>query len=111
MNEEKMKQYRWDNKKEILAHDILYTCTTTCDYSMDRIIVLEKDNKLIFLEGGHCSCYDFDETKWEATEFDRYDSESIIKFLQVDDDFDSGYLRKRTLEFLKYYSSMFRKEV
>ncbi len=97
-----MKQYKWDNKEPIMAHEILFTYTSSLDYDMDRLIMLKRDGKLIFLEGSHCSCFDFDECTWEATEFDYYDNENIKKFLMQ---YDYYHLREKALEFFKDYNN------
>lgn len=99
--DEKMKQYKWDNKEPIMAHEILFTYTSSMDYDMDRLIMLERNNRIIILEGSHCSCYDFDDCTWEATEFDYYDNENIEKFLAQDDDYYG--IRVKALEFFKEY--------
>ena len=82
-----MKQYRWKNDKEIKAHEILYAVTSQDDYEMYRLILLEIDYfNYVVLEGSHCSCYNFDECTWDATEFDGLDSLSELKkFLSLDD--------------------------
>lgn len=67
---------------------------------MNRLVMLERNNKIIILEGSHCSCYDFDECNWEATEFDYYDNENIEKFLTQ---YDCYGIRTKALEFFKEY--------
>lgn len=62
------------NNLDIKPHNILFTYTTPNDYEMERIIILENMNGLddegyIVLEGGHCSCYDFDEVEWFGTSY------------------------------------------
>ena len=48
--------------------NILFASTSDPDYEMDRIILLDNGcEEYIVVEGGHCSCYDFDETEWYAT--------------------------------------------
>ncbi|MCM3701867.1 hypothetical protein [Paenibacillus macerans] len=55
---------------EIKPHNIIVACTSEPDYEMQRQILLEiKYDKYVVLEGWHCSCYDFDETEWEAIEY------------------------------------------
>lgn len=60
------------NNLNIKPHNIVFSYTTPEDYYMDRIIMLEDIENLecgtyLLLEGGHCSCYDFDDTEWCAT--------------------------------------------
>lgn len=60
------------NQIDIKPHNIVFTGTSGRDYEMQRIILLEDIDGLdhdeyLLLEGGHCSCYGFDETSWQAT--------------------------------------------
>lgn len=97
-----MKEYVWENKKPILAHNIIYAVTSEQDYEMSRLIILEENYKYIVLEGSHCSCYDFDETTWDATEFE--DLKEMKKYLNA----ENWGLRRKAYEFMNYYSSEFR---
>ncbi|NRD80330.1 hypothetical protein HPT25_23695 [Bacillus sp. BRMEA1] len=55
---------------EIKPHHIVVACTSKPDYEMNRQILLENDHgTFVVLEGYHCSCYDFDDTEWEAIEY------------------------------------------
>lgn len=97
-----MKQYRWKNKESIMAHNILYACTSEEDFRMGRLIILEDTPQYGYytvLEGEHCSCYDFDETEWEATEFDS--KEELLKFLSLEDYYHG--LRETALKFMESY--------
>lgn len=56
----------------IKPHQILVASTSEPDYEMYRQILLVDVDGLeygeyLLLEGGHCSCYDFDETDWHGT--------------------------------------------
>lgn len=68
------------NSLSIKPHNIIFAYTTTRDYEMQRYILLEdleitfddgtamdRYDEFLLLEGGHCSCYDFDETSWDGT--------------------------------------------
>ena len=109
---------KYDIKKgNIKLHNILYSITSEIDYSMDRLILLKdmpntingfvkdengncrKIEEYVLVEGGHCSCYDFDETQWDAVV---YEKEELIKLL---DDKNTRYddLRQKLKSFLKYY--------
>lgn len=64
-----MKKLDWKTL-DIKPHHILVAFTTEPDYEMSRYILLRIDyGTYIVLEGHHCSCYDFDETEWEAIEY------------------------------------------
>lgn len=60
---------------------ILLAVTSRPDYEMDRIYVIEgfPDWKhYAIVNGGHCSCYDFGQTSWDAT---IYTPEEISKVM------------------------------
>lgn len=65
------------NNMDIKPHNIVAARTSTIDYEMDRQILLEDVDGLdysqgehfLLLDGSHCSCYDFDETDWNATAY------------------------------------------
>ena len=97
-----MKEYSWENKKPIMASNIIYAVTSELDYEMNRLIILEENYKYIILEGSHCSCYDFDEVIWNATEFK--DLKEMKKYLNA----ENWGLRRKAFEFMNYYSSEFR---
>lgn len=68
----------------IKPHNIVYAATTKPDYEMNRLILLEDMPETVYgeyvlVEGYHCSCYDFDDTKWEATV---YTKEELGKLLE-----------------------------
>lgn len=64
-----MKKIDWKTLG-IKPHHIVVAYTTEPDYEMSRYILLEIEyDKYIVLEGHHCSCYDFDDTEWEAIEY------------------------------------------
>lgn len=73
---------KYDLKKEdIKLHNIIIANTSEPDYEMSRWLLLEglpnlKYNEYVIVEGGHCSCYDFDETIWDAM---KYSEEELVK--------------------------------
>ena len=76
---------KYDLKKgKVKFHNVVITITTTPDYEMSRWVLLEdledlKWNEYVIVEGYHCSCYGFDETKWEATKYDKEELAKIAK--------------------------------
>jgi len=49
---------------------IVIAATSDIDYSMDRILLVgdhPEYGEWTLVDGGHCSCYGFDETDWDAT--------------------------------------------
>lgn len=71
-----MKKIDW-KELDIKPHHISVAITSYPGYEMSRRILLETAyGEHIILEGWHCSCYDFDETEWEAIQ---YDSEELKK--------------------------------
>ena len=78
-----MEAYKLD-KDKIKIHNIVYAITSEPDYNMSRMFLLEdlEDlgyNEYVIVEGYHCSCYDFDDTHWEAT---KYTGEELIKLAE-----------------------------
>lgn len=72
-------------KEGIKPHQILVAITSEPDYEMDRKILLTdvegiEFGEYLLLEGGHCSCYDFDETDWVGTV---YTKEELIKLAEA----------------------------
>lgn len=69
------------NCKSVQFYNIIIVFTTRPSYEMERWLLLEdmedlKYGEYVVVEGYHCSCYDFDETKWEAI---KYNKEELIK--------------------------------
>lgn len=91
---------KYDLKKEnIKFHNIAIAVTTEPDYEMERWILLEnlndlKYNKYVVVEGSHCSCYDFDETNWEAIGYTR---DELIKI--AEDRVSTGHWYKEEKKF------------
>jgi hypothetical protein len=71
---------------ELQPFNVMVAETSQPDYEMSRNILLERLKGLeygeyVLLEGGHCSCYDFDETQWDATVYTR---EELIKLADAE---------------------------
>lgn len=72
-------------KVGLKPHQILVTITSEPDYEMNKRMLLtdieglEYDEEYLILEGGHCSCYDFDETDWDGTIYKR---DELMKIAQ-----------------------------
>lgn len=57
--------------------NILWAWTSVPDYEMNRVIIAEhKHDEYVVLEGYHCSCYGFEDVKWEGT---IYTTEELLK--------------------------------
>jgi hypothetical protein len=83
-----MRNYKGErfSKLDLQPYNIVVAKTSMPDYEMSRKILLEKLEGLeygeyVLLEGGHCSCYDFDETEWDATV---YTTEELTKLASPD---------------------------
>lgn len=84
-----MKNYSNPNifkKIGIKPHQILVCSTSDPDYEMSRYMLLTDVDGLergeyLFLEGYHCSCYDFDEADWEGTV---YTEDELLKLARAD---------------------------
>ena len=90
------------NEKEIKPHNILYCVTSEMYYEMARLILLEdmpdtESGEYVLVEGDHCSCYDFDDTYWDATV---YTGDELVRLLS---DCKNYELRQKLKEFLRYY--------
>ena len=96
-----MKDYNIKNK-QIKLHNVLYTVTSEVDYSMSRLMILEDMpdtnwDEYVLVEGGHCSCYGFDDTEWTCTLLSK---DELVKILEKN---DWDELRKKAKAFLNEY--------
>ena len=58
--------------EQVPSHKVAFALTSPIDYEMERILLAQdwpdwSDYTLI--QGWHCSCYDFDEAKWDAIRY------------------------------------------
>lgn len=95
-----MEKYNIKDKK-VELHNILFATTSERDYEMNRLLLLEhmpdtKYGEYVLAEGGHCSCYDFNETEWDCIKI-TYDE--LNKILEE----NNWGLRNRLKEFLNNY--------
>lgn len=79
-----MKLYKDFDPNKIEAYNILFATTSEQDYEMSRLLLLEympntDYGNYVLVEGGHCSCYGFEETAWEATEYTHDELFKILK--------------------------------
>ncbi len=98
-----MKKYNIKENKPQL-HNILFATTSSRDYEMNRLLLLEKMpdtsyDEFVLVEGYHCSCYDFDETSWEATVYTREELTNLLKA----DFSDYEYTRQKLQQFWNNY--------
>ncbi len=72
-------------KTGIMPHQIFAARTSEPDYEMSRDIILvcvddiDEWDEYLYLEGYHCSCYDFDDTNWDGTV---YTKEELLKLAE-----------------------------
>lgn len=88
--------------KGIKLHNIVFAITSARDYDMDRLLLLEdmpdcNYREYVLCEGGHCSCYGFDDTEWDCIKL----SEEELK--TIADKNDWNHLRSELKKFLKDY--------
>ena len=86
----------------IKPHNIVYAATTKPDYEMERLILLvdmpeTNYGEYVLVEGSHCSCYDFDDTKWEATVYTREELKKLLENVDIEVD----PLRAKLKNFIK----------
>ena len=98
-----MEMYQIKNKDNIKLHNNLYAVTSERDYEMERLILLVdlediKYGEYVLVEGGHCSCYDFDETQWDALKLTKEELENLLSNADK-----YGGLRYKLKRFLTYY--------
>lgn len=82
-----MRKYPNANKfkdEGIKPHQILVVSSSSPDWEMSREMLLKDIEGLdydeyLYLEGSHCSCYDFDETEWDGI---IYTKEELIKLAE-----------------------------
>jgi len=72
-------------KEKIKLHNIIFCYTSEIDYEMSRYLLIEGLDDIgyddyILVEGYHCSCYDFDDTEWEAIKYTR---DELIELAKV----------------------------
>ena len=82
-------------------HNILFATTSERDYEMNRLLLLEdmpdtEYGEYVLAEGGHCSCYNFDDTEWDCV---KITDDELNKILEQ----NNWSLRNRLKEFLKNY--------
>ena len=67
--------------RRIPPHNILFVVTSERDYDMSRIILAEDTPNFgdyVLIDGGHCSCYGFDETSWDAMFLNADELEKVL---------------------------------
>ena len=79
-----MQKYNLKNKDDIKLANILFATTSTRDYEMCRLVLLENMpntnyNEYVLAEGGHCSCYGFDEIEWDCIVLTQKELEKILE--------------------------------
>ncbi len=79
-----MREYTIFKHIDIKPYNILYAVTSEPDYEMERLMLLEdmpetNYKEYVLVEGYHCSCYDFDDTNWEATVYTKEELEKLLE--------------------------------
>jgi hypothetical protein len=60
---------------------VLFSYTTPSDYEMSRTVLVNTDfGEYVIIRGSHCSCYDFDDSVWHGTKYNR---EELIKLAPI----------------------------
>ncbi len=96
-----------ERTKELLskmnAHNILFATTSELDYEMSRVIILEdigQYRNYYVVNGSHCSCYGFDETEWDITEYTKVE---IITLANTVWSKDNAVQSKELVAFINRY--------
>lgn len=73
-------------KMKITISTILVAWTSEPDYEMYKKILIElpfsrelRSDMYAIVEGGHCSCYGFDDTEWVVTEYTKNELKTLAK--------------------------------
>ena len=90
-----MEKYNF-KKEQLKFHNIVIAITSEPSYEMSRYVLLEdlediKYGEYVIVEGFHCSCYEFDDTQWEAI---KYSHEELIKIAKDKVENGSEYAEK-----------------
>lgn len=71
--------------KAIRTWRIICASQSEPDYSEDRQILLyagdwaDEHGEFMLLDGGHCSCYDWEDVDWDATVYSREELEALAR--------------------------------
>lgn len=70
--------------KAIKTWRIICAAQSEPDYSEDRQVLIYAgentwDDEYMLLDGGHCSCFDWDEVDWNATVYSREELEALAR--------------------------------
>lgn len=58
--------------EQVPVYKMVLMATSEPDYEMDRTILVEdypQHGEYTIVHGGHCSCYGFDDTQWDAAQY------------------------------------------
>jgi hypothetical protein len=70
------------NFEWVPQHSIAVAVTTEGDYEMTRLVLAENQPEYgqhTLIEGYHCSCYGFEDTRWEATIYEADEFKSLME--------------------------------
>ena len=78
------------DKNDLKIHNFVITYTSPIDYDMQRYILLEdikglEYDEYIIAEGGHCSCYGFDDTEWEYIKYSKEELKKLCEIKSIDE--------------------------
>ncbi len=79
-----MKKYELKSNEINLYKIIFVTTTSDTGWDEDRLFLLEdmpntERGNVVLAEGGHCSCYDFDEVVWSCWELSYSELEKLLE--------------------------------
>lgn len=61
---------------------VVFAATSNQDYEMNRVLYVEGHPKYgdrLLVQGYHCSCFEFDETKWDATWYTEKELKQVVQ--------------------------------
>lgn len=76
--------YKMEPPKAVKTWRVICAAQSEPDYSEDRQVLLYAgdypcERKYMLLDGGHCSCFDWDEVEWSATVYDHDEIEALAR--------------------------------
>lgn len=96
----KLKEFESNN---IPIASVAFAFTEEYDYSATRTLFLvayPNNNEYTLVEGGHCSCYGFDEVEWEAIVYTEEELLKVLRGWMNDPDSNTYKVAKMIVEYM-----------
>lgn len=83
---------------------IVFVATSKPDYEMDRTMFVENYpnyGEHTLVSGGHCSCYEFNDTKWDATTYTLEELRAVVTNWREHSDGSERAIAPLILDYIK----------